>query len=396
MGGEAGQGLGLRVLQIHTRYREPGGEDTVAATEAALLRRAGHDVVQHAPRNPHGALAAGAALALSAWNPFAAREVAALVDRQRPDVAHVHNTWFASTVSVVAALAARGVPVVVTLHNYRLVCANAMLHRDGRPCEDCVGRLPWPAVRHRCYRGSLPASLAAATAVAADRRTWASAVDVFLVLSDFARERFVRAGLPAGRLRVTPNVVADPGPRPQPPSRSGTVVFAGRLSPEKGVDVLLDAWARAAPPGLELLVVGDGPARAALQPRAPAGVTFTGRLAPDEVSALLRRARAAVLPSLWYEGQPMIVLEAFSAGLPVVGSDLGGIPELLAGQGDGWLAAPGDADAWAAALARLRDDDLVDAAGAAARRTWQQRHSPEAGLRALEAAYAQAQARRRA
>jgi hypothetical protein len=160
----------LRVLQVHTHYREEGGEDSVVRAEAELLRSAGHDVVVHQARNPSGALATGASLAMSPWNPLAAREVRRLAERVRPDVAHVHNTWYALSPSVLAALSAAAVPVVMTLHNYRLLCANAQLFRDGRPCEDCVGSHPWHGVRHRCYRGSALASAPAAATIAFNGR----------------------------------------------------------------------------------------------------------------------------------------------------------------------------------------------------------------------------------
>ena len=145
----------LRVLQIHNRYREPGGEDAVAAAEADLLRGCGHAVIEHHVTNPSGGVAAAASLAAAPWNPASAREMRRAIRESAPDVAHLHNTWFTLSPSVLGALSGAGVPVVMTLHNYRLVCANALLFREGRPCRDCVGRSPWPGVRHRCYHDSI-------------------------------------------------------------------------------------------------------------------------------------------------------------------------------------------------------------------------------------------------
>jgi hypothetical protein len=173
----------LKILQIHNQYREQGGEDSVVRNEGELLAAAGHEVVVHMVRNPSTAVRTGASLALSVWNPLAAREVRNLAERVRPDIAHLHNTWYSLSPSVLAALAAAAVPVVMTLHNYRLLCVNANLFRDGHVCEDCVGSHPWHGVRHRCYRGSLVASTPAAATIALHRPlgTWNRHVRLVLV-----------------------------------------------------------------------------------------------------------------------------------------------------------------------------------------------------------------------
>lgn len=382
----------MRILQVHTRYRQPGGEDVVADAEAALLRREGHDVVTYDARNPHGAFAAAASLAVSPWNPAAARALRKAVRRLRPDVAHVHNTWYALSPSVIAELHSAGVPVVMTLHNYRLLCANGMLFRDGRPCEDCVGSHPWHGVRHGCYRASMAVSVPPAATIALHRRigTWQRRVGVFVAMTQFARERFVASGLPAERIIVKPNFVADPGLRSTPPSASKQLLYVGRLSTEKGVGVLVEAFSRLLDRhGLQLVIVGDGPEHTALERRAGPGVRFVGRLSHEETLRRMHGARALVFPSICYEGQPMAVLEAMAAGLPVVASDLGGVPEILEG-GAGWLCRSGDAAAWETALRGLADPATVDATGRAARARWQERHTPEAGLSQLQAAYERA------
>jgi glycosyltransferase involved in cell wall biosynthesis len=382
----------VRILQVHTRYRQPGGEDVVADAEAAMLRQAGHDVVAYDARNPNGAFAAAASLVLSPWNPAAARALREAVRRLRPDVAHVHNTWYALSPSVVAELHDAGVPVVMTLHNYRLLCANGMLFRDGRPCEDCVGSHPWHGVRHGCYRASMALSVPAAATIALHRQlgTWQRRVGVFVAMTQFARERFVAGGLPAERIIVKPHFVADLGLRSTPPSASKQLLYVGRLSAEKGVGVLVEAFSRLTDRnGLQLVIVGDGPERAALERRAGPGVRFVGRLSREETLRRMHGARALAFPSIWYEGQPMAVLEAMAAGLPVVASDIGGVAEILE-RGAGWLCPSGDAAAWATTLRRLADPAAVDATGLAARARWRERHTPEAGLSRLEAAYERA------
>lgn len=379
----------MKVLQVHTRYRQPGGEDTVVDAERELLAAAGHEVVRHEALNPSGAKAA-LALATSPWNPAAARAVSAVADRFRPDVAHVHNTWFAMSPAVPAALARRGIPVVATLHNYRRVCANASLFRDGAPCEDCVGRSPLPGVQHRCYRGSYAASASAAAGIALNSRFGLldRSVDLFLTVNEFARERFLRGGLPPERLRLHPNFVADPGGRPAPPSRSRTVVVAGRVERAKGVDVLVEAWRMAAPHDLELLVLGDGELLESLRAMAVPGVRLPGSASADEVRAHLLTARALAFPSVLYEGQPMSVLEAMSCGTPVIASHRGGTPALLDASPSAWLPAAGDVRSWARALTDLASSPAVaDEVGSALRRRWAKDHTGAAALERLTAIY---------
>ena len=379
----------MKVLQVHTQYREQGGEDSVVRAEGELLAAAGHDVVLHVARNPSGAVRTGASLAMSAWNPLAARHVRRVAERVRPDIAHVHNTWYALSPSVVAALTTADVPVVMTLHNYRLLCANANLFRDGHVCEDCVGSHPWHGVRHRCYRGSLVASTPAAGSIALHRAlgTWNRHVQLFLALNEFARTRFIRGGIPAHKIRVKPNFVNDPGPRPSPPSRSRTVLFVGRLEREKGVDALLDAWDAWGSSEYELVLIGDGRLGPALQRRSRPGIRLIGSLPREAVLAWMLRSRALVFPSVLYEGQPIAVLEALGCGLPVLASRLGGNVELLRGWAEDWLVAPGQQVAWTEALRRLEDADRVDQVGLGARRLYERCFGEQTARRLLEEAY---------
>ena len=385
----------LTVLQIHNRYRQGGGEDTVVEKEAALLRKAGHTVIEHNTVNPSGTIPAATSLLAAPWNPRAAARLGAVVRDARPDVAHVHNTWWALTPSILAALDRLKVPTVVTLHNYRLMCVNAQLFRDGAPCEDCVGTHPWRGVAHRCYRGSVSASTVAAVTIQTNRwlRTW-QRVDRLLVLTDFARSRFVDSGIPANRLWVKPNFVDDPGSRTGPPSSSRMVLFVGRLSHEKGIRALLDAWSAAETGDLELVVVGDGPLQTSIESQAIAGVRLVGRLTGQEVQGLMLSARALVFPSIWYEGQPMVLLEALAAGLALVVSDIGGVPETVGGNSAAVQARPGDRESWEVALTGLSDDTGVDRSGEAARRAFEERYSAQIGLDGLIHHYTEAIAHR--
>lgn len=272
------------------------------------------------------------------------------------------------------------------LHQYR----RRSLRRAFASSALACGRHRSP--RYRCFRDSALASAAAAGVIAinAARHTWARDVDLFLALTEFAKGRYVAGGLPADRIRVKPNVVVDHGVRADPPSRSNRVLCVGRLSREKGVTELIDAWTAADRSPLDLVVVGDGPLLAELEQRAAGRVTFVGSIHHDEVRRLMGQSRALVFPSRWYETFGLVVVEAMAAGLPVVVADLGGIAELVSPQA-GWRVTPHDSPgAWSVALESLRDDDAVDHRGRLGRLSYEERFSGRVGLRALEDAYDQA------
>jgi glycosyltransferase involved in cell wall biosynthesis len=213
------------------------------------------------------------------------------------------------------------------------------------------------------------------------------------VLNEFARERLIRGGLPPDRIEVKPNFVPDPGPRTCSAASSGTVLYVGRLSAEKGVELLVEAWRQVGDTSLELVVVGDGPLREHLERRPVPQLRFTGRLPEEEVRRQMLAARALVLPSVWYEGQPMTALEALAAGLPVLSSDIGAMPELLAPLGREWLAAPGEVSSWVAALRALAHREQVETASARARDLYERSFSTATAARALEGAYERARSR---
>ncbi len=377
----------MKLLQIHNRYRHHGGEDTVVEAEREVLQRAGHIVELYDVSNSSNAITSAGQLLASPWNPMSAARVRAAVERYQPDVAHIHNTWFALSPSVVPAVASQGVPIVMTLHNYRMTCINAHLLRDGAPCELCVGNSQWQGVRFKCYRDSLPGSFAAAMTNSVTRasRSWDS-VARFIALTAFAREIYVRAGLDPGRISIKPNFVTDPGPRPGPPSESEFVIFVGRISEEKGADLLAAAWQRAAPKGLRLLMIGDGPIRDELRLSHP-GVEFAGWLERDEVRRRMLEARALLFPSRAYEGQSMVILEAMAAGLPIMASDWVPVRDMIQGQGHQWLRKSADIESWVEGLGIIGEDAEVDDASSAVRGAYVSSFTPEVGLRNLEGIY---------
>lgn len=377
----------MKILHVHTRYREQGGEDSVVDQERRLLADSGFDVVPVDFDNPTKGLESIATLATSSWNKPASDHVLRLAQAKSVDVVHVHNTWFALSPAVVSKLARADFPVVMTFHNYRLVCVNAMLFRDGSPCELCVGRSPLAGIRYRCYRDSVGASAMVALTIQTHRwkETWADHLSVGLALTEFARARLLEGGLPADRVQVKPNFVPDPGPRDAPPSSSGEVLFVGRMSQEKGVRPLVDAWNRAGLDDLELTLVGDGPEAEAVERRAGPAARFVGRLSPDEIRTRMLGARALVVPSLAYEGMPMVILEALAAGLPVFHTERGALAE-TAGAG-GIALGSGVVAAMSERLAALADGPAIDRIGELGRIEYESRFSEARSIEKLEEVY---------
>lgn len=337
----------MRVAIIHTRYRQRGGEEAVVEAEAALLERHGHEVHDLAFDNaalPDDAPFRAAAMTL--WNGTAYRSVRDACARIKPDVVHVHNTFPAASPAVIVGAAEY--PIVHTLHNYRWLCPAATFLRDGRPCEDCLGRLPWPAVVHNCYRERRTASAVVAVALAFHRlRGTLAHVDRFIALSAFARNKLIQGGFPAERVVVKPNFSQPTDPARPSPSAERFALYVGRLSEEKGIRVLAQTWREH--PGLPPLeVIGQGPLRSELEgiPR----VLLRGEQPHGEVRARLAAAHALVMPSICYEGLPMVLLEAAASGLPVIASDIGSLSELVDPGVTGWRVLPGQPSSLAAAI----------------------------------------------
>lgn len=359
--------------------------------ERRLLERSGIGVEQvifdNAELRESRSLRADAALAASAiWSRDAKRRVAAAIRTGRPDVMHVHNTFSAASPAVYAAAAAAAVPVVQTLHNYRFVCPSATAFRDGHACTDCVGRpIPWPGVVHACVRGSHAQSLVVAATMTFHRaRGTYRSIGAFLALTRFQRRLMISGGLPASRVRVVPNFLeSDPGAGPE--SRAG-LVYIGRLSVEKGIEPLLAAAAEA--PGI-LSIIGDGPLRAGVeQAHARGEVGWLGSLDRSGVVVRLQVAEALVVPSIWFEGFPLVVLEAFASGTPVIASRIGSLAEIVDDGVDGILVEAGDARALQGAMRWIRDHPAeARGMGNAARRKFVERFGPDGHVAALLDAY---------
>lgn len=382
----------MRIVQAHNRHASRGGADDVLDREAALLRAAGHEVEQLIVE-PGGTGEALAEATAAIWNRRAVAELEDLIGRFRPDVLHVHTPFPVMSPAVFRAARRRRVGTVATVHSFRYSCIVGTLRRDGRICEQCVGRFAKLAgVRHRCYHGSTAASLALTTSLVAHRGTLRHHVDRFLPLTGFSAGILERDGIDAARITVKPNCVDDPGEPVPTDDRGGGALYVGRLVEEKGVETLLSAW-RDHDPGIPLTIVGDGPLRDVvdLAGRQNPHVRVLGWREPAEVAELTARADLLLVPSEWYEaGPPLVMLQALASGTPVVSSDLANISGTARDADAAIVFRPGDAAALASAVASLAgDQDLRSRIGLAGRELYLRDHTPARVVTTLETVYAE-------
>ena len=382
----------LRVLVVHNRYRteQPSGEDNVVDQEVALLREAGHRVDRFERRSDDIAsfsLPRKALVPLSVpWNPAARSALAARLRRERPDVVHVHNTFPLLSASVLAACRAAAVPVVATLHNYTQVCPSGTLYRDGSVCTACVGKLPLPAVRHGCYRGSAVATVPLALSWLANKSRWWSSVSRFLCISEAQRRTLIANGMPADLLTVKYNFVPDTEVR-----RTGHgehLLYLGRLTEEKGVRLLMAAWDQVSGKlGVPLVIAGAGPLADEVAAWAADryDVSFVGLQDKAASRALIARSVAVVVPSRWLETFGLVVVEAMAAGVPAVVAGHSSLAELVNDGVTGITHRPGDASSLAVALGRIVR--APSSLGLAAREQYERRFTRSVGLTNLLAAY---------
>ncbi|WNZ47631.1 glycosyltransferase family 4 protein [Leptolyngbya boryana CZ1] len=322
----------MKILQIHNRYKIPGGEDTVVRCEYELLKQYQHDVRRLEVDNDDIQtvfdkinIAIG-----TIYSRSGARKVTEAVQAFQPDVVHVYNFFPKISPAVYYACKRLGVPVVQSLQNYRLFCASPYFYRDGKVCEDCVGQaFPISGIVHGCYQGSRIGTAAIATMQYTHRllNTWNEGIDQYIALTDFARDKYVEAGLPASKMIVKPNFLPiDPG---QGNVRENYILFAGRLSPEKGIEVVIEAWKTLADE-IPLKIVGQGALEAQVMKACQhPNIEWLGHQSHTEVLSLMKKAQALLFPSLWYECLPMVIVEAYAVGLPVIASNLGSQSTLI-------------------------------------------------------------------
>ena len=383
----------MRILVVHNRYLNHGGEDESFAAEVALLRIHGHYVDEYVEDNRRIKSLGMARSALrTIWSAEAYAKVRRLIRDNEYDLVSVQNWFPLVSPSVYYAARSMGVPVIQTLRNFRLMCLNGLFLRDDRVCEDCIGRaVAWPGVRHACYRGSHAASAVVASMLAIHRLigTWKGKVDRYIALNDFVRDKHVSGGLPVDRVVVKPNFLAeDPGFG----TGSGNyALFVGRLSREKGVDTLVKAWrilGAAAPP---LKIIGTGPLARALAADAAgqSSIEWIGQQPGAEVMRQLHDARVLVFASRWHENFPRVILEALACGVPVIAPRLGAVASLVRDGQTGLLFEPGDEGALAERVSWLWTHPAErDAMARAARRDYLDHYTADANYRAFERIWA--------
>ena len=398
----------MKILLVHNRYRSvaPSGENRVVDREGEALAARGHEVIRFQrfsddiegwPKARKATLPAQAV-----WSRESHRGLAAVLAAERPDVVHLHNTFPLLSPAVLYACRDAGVPVVATIHNYKLACANGEFFRDGAVCHDCAGHLPAHGVEHGCYRGSRVATVPVALATTVHRRAWRSLVSAYIFISASQRDLLRPVGLPAERSFVRHNLIP-PHDRPQPErpqqESTGTVVYAGRLDPAKGVRLLMAGWdnylSRAAQPGLagpalRLVIAGAGPLQGEVADWASSrpSVELAGQLGRDECAELIAGARAVVLPSEWEETFGLVAVEAMAAGTAPIATGHGSFTELITPGVDGVLFPPGDAAALGLALADAQQHpEQYETYGDHARKSYEQRFDPEQNLDQLLSIY---------
>jgi glycosyltransferase involved in cell wall biosynthesis len=385
----------LKILLVNNFYgsSSPSGEALVLAAERRMLKERGHTISEYYRFSDEliekGVVGKVRGAFATPWNPFAARNIKQLVEFEHPDVVHAHNTFPLLSPSVFSAItrSAR----VLSLHNYRLFCPAAIPLRDGVPCMECLQRRSvTPALRYGCYRASRLATLPLATKVALHRRigTWEKHIDAFIALTDFQRDQMITAGLPAERVHVKPNF--QPGnPKVVPwEGRRAAAVYVGRLSAEKGVESLVRAWSEWGVDAPELRVIGDGEQRRELESWSSEGdngsIKFLGQLSSEDAVQEIASARLLILPSVCFEGFPMVLAEAFASGTAVAVSAIGPLPSIVKEGGGGVTFQAGDVKSLLSTVrSAWETPGELERLGSNARETFESRYTEEANYRML-------------
>lgn len=374
----------LRIIIAHCLYQFRGGEDSMCEAERDLLHRQGHEVILYQRKNEEiHQMNKLAAASQTLWSAQTYGEVLRLAARSRADLIHVHNSFPLISPSLYWAAHRSRIPVIQTLHNFRLLCAQAMFLRNDAPCEKCLGRIPWRGVMHRCYRGSTAQSAVLVGMLAAHRwlGTYRRKVTRYIALNEFSRGKFIEGGLPADRIVIKPNFV-DIGPAEEQAREGG--LFVGRLSPEKGIFILMEALRHH--PHIRLDVIGIGPLESTLTQHPQ--IQAKGWQEPHRIYERMRRASYLLLPSLWYENFPRTVVEAFACGLPVIASRFGAMLELIEDGHTGLLFEPGSPQDLAAKIAWAEaNPEAMRRMGVNARRVYEARFTPQENYRQLIGIY---------
>lgn len=383
----------MKILFIHNKYKQYGGEDVAVELETSVLIERGHEVKTIFFDNAgidNSFSKIGSSLR-AIYNFSSAKTVSGTIREFKPDIIHVHNLFFVASPSVIYAAARHKVPVVLTLHNYRLICANALLLRNDQPCELCVQKkFPVHGIKYKCYRDSASGSalVTSITGVHKLFNTWKNKIHTFITLNEFSRSKLLYSSLniSANKMITKPNFVPDPGKVDH--KREDFYLFAGRIVKEKGVHVLTAAFSKM--PEEKIIVIGDGPEKKALQQqfKAYSNICFEGQMDKKQVSEYMNRCKAFICPSIWYEGAPLTIIEAFAVGTPVIASRLGSMAESITDGFNGLHFTPGNADDLCAKIKLFKKETSGDAMFYKnARQTYLERYHPDKHYKAILSIY---------
>lgn len=378
----------------HNRYQNRGGEDESFDRECGLLEQYGNTVIRYIQNNKSIEDIPKLQLALRTfWSHQDYKAIRAVIRKEGVDVLHIQNLFPLISPAIYYAAAAEGIPVVQTLQNYRLLCLNAYLFRNGTVCEDCLSQpIPWLGVYRKCYRESRIASLVLASSVVFHRllSTYKRKVDLFITLTEFAKQKYSENGIPKEKIVLKPNFVS---PSPSEGDGEGSfVVFVGRLSPEKGISTLLEAW-KTLGSSIPLHIIGDGPLREAVRiaARENPGIEYLGYKPIEEVKHLMGKAKALIFPSLWYEGMPLVIVESFAKGTPIISSNLGAMSTMITHKADGLHFPAGDTDSLVQQVQwMLENSEIWASMRKNARQKFESHYSDHANYQALIKVYNQA------
>jgi len=384
----------MRILQVHNYYQRWGGEDGAIEPENSLLESRGHQVQLFSRHNDEiqqrGLLGKSKLFLETTWSSQSYQDLKQTIQEFRPDIVHFQNTFPLLSPSSYYACAHMGVPCIQTLRNFRLLCPKADFMREGKVCEDCLEGSLWNSIRHACYRDSKIQTAAVAVMLKTHRllRTWKDKVNAFIVVSEFSRRKFIDAGFSEQKIEVRADFLQEP-PGEGIQERHGAV-FVGRLSPEKGLETLLEGWQRL--PHVPLKVIGEGPLRpwveAFIRRHGLNHITVMGHIPPEDILGIVKTALVFVMPSIWYEGLPRTIIEAFAVGTPVVASRLGAMAEMVTDHKTGLLFTPGDPGDLARQVQCLVEspDDRV-CMGRKARADFEEKYTPDRAYHRLMEIY---------
>jgi len=383
----------MKILIIHNSYLERGGEDEVVESEAKLLQEHGHKIIFYRRSNKEiDNLSIVAKISLLTkgiiWSESVYNEIKALIKRERPDIAHVHNIFVRISPSVYFALNEENIPVVQTLHNYRLVCPKSILYRNGRVCDDCSDSQFLPAIIHRCWKESFFPTLALARALRVHfrRRTFQNKVGAYIVMSRFSKNRFIKAGLPEDKIFIKPNFVELNTPKKH--NNSNFCLFVGRLVDYKGIEFLVEIFKRLK--DYKLKVIGDGPLIEKLKAEVheTPNIELLGRMTHNRTIEYMRRTYLLIFPSKCYESTPRTIVEAFACGTPVLVSDRGFLGDKIDKKGAGLSFKAQDSDDFTLKIKSvLKNKRLLEQMGENALRLYRQKYTPDINYNILMGIY---------